>query len=189
VVQSQREVPVIGDADVVVNGGSLGAVAAAVEASRAGADVWLIAPRTYLGEDLCATLRLWLEEGEPADGELTRDIFEDGRATTPLHVKKTLEAALLAENVRFLLGSYLTDVLLDQDGGPAAVIIANRAGRQAIRTKALVDASERAIAARLAGAQQAASTGAVPRARRIVLEGRGDKRLGTRSQHPGRRSL
>jgi hypothetical protein len=171
VVQSPREVPVIGDADVVVNGGSLGAVAAAVEASRAGAEVWLIAPRTYLGEDLCATLRLWLEEGEPADGELTRDLFEDGRATTPLQVKKTLEVALLAENVRFLLGSYLTDVLLDQDGGPAAVIIANRAGRQAIRTKALVDASERAIAARLAGAQLAASTDTVPRARRIVLGG------------------
>ncbi len=36
--QSEREIPVVGDADVVVVGGTLGAVAAAVQASRAGAD-------------------------------------------------------------------------------------------------------------------------------------------------------
>lgn len=169
--QGEREIPVVGDADVVVVGGTLGAVASAVQASRAGATVWLVAPRTYLGEDLCATLRLWLEDDEPADGELTGEIFADRGATTPLQVKKTLEAALLAEDVRFLFGSFVTDVLPDSDQGPSAVIIANRAGRQAIRTKALVDASPRAIAARLAGAQHAASTGAMPRARRIVLEG------------------
>ncbi len=34
--------------------------------------VWLIAPRTYLGEDLCGTLRLWLDDQEPADGEWTQ---------------------------------------------------------------------------------------------------------------------
>jgi thioredoxin reductase len=169
--QSEREIPVVGEADVVVVGGTLGAVAAAVEASRAGATVWLIAPRTYLGEDLCATLRLWLEDQELADGELTGDIFGDRGATTPLQIKKNLETALLAEDVRFLFGSFITDVLLDSGNGPAAVIIANRAGRQAIRTNALVDASPRATAARLAGAQHVASTGAVPLARRIVLDG------------------
>ncbi|TVS20809.1 MAG: FAD-dependent oxidoreductase [Planctomycetaceae bacterium] len=168
--QSEREIPVVGEADVLVVGGTLGGVAAAVEASRAGAAVWLIAPRTYLGEDLCGTLRLWLDDQEPADGEWTQRLFEGQRATTPLQIKKTLEAALLEEGVRFLFGSFVTDVLLDSDGGPAAVIIANRAGRQAIRTKTLVDASQRATAARLAGAQLVPGT-AWPRSRRIVLEG------------------
>jgi hypothetical protein len=45
-------------------------VAAAVEASEQRAEVRLVAPRTYLGEDLCATLRLWLEEDETPAGPL-----------------------------------------------------------------------------------------------------------------------
>jgi len=171
VLQSAREIPVVGRADVLVVGGTLGAVAAAVEASRAGSDVWLIAPRMYLGEDCCATLRLWLEEGETPEGELTRGIFQDRRTTTPLHVKKTLEAALLDHNVRFVFGSFVTDVLLDSHGGPAVAVIANRAGRQAIRTKAIVDATSRGTAARLAGAHIVAGPNSAYLARRVVLEG------------------
>jgi len=51
------------DGDVVVVGGSTGAVSAAVEAARNGAKVFLAAPRPYLGEDVCATYRLWLAPG------------------------------------------------------------------------------------------------------------------------------
>lgn len=75
VVESAREVPVAGRADVVVVGGSTGAVAAAVAAARAGASVFLLAPRPYLGEDMAATLRLWLEPGEEPRSELGRAIF------------------------------------------------------------------------------------------------------------------
>ena len=174
VLQSAREIPLAGQADVLVVGGSLGAVAAAVEASRAGSEVWLLAPRMYLGEDCCATLRLWLEKAESSEGELTRAIFHDRRTATPLHVKQMLEAALLAENVRFLFGTFVTDVLLDPEGGPAVAVIANRAGRQAIRTKAIVDATSRGTAARLAGASVVAGPGAAYLARRVVLGGEPD---------------
>ena len=50
VPQSEREIPVVRQADVLVVGGTLGAVAAAVEAAEGGARVFLAAPRPYLGE-------------------------------------------------------------------------------------------------------------------------------------------
>ena len=54
------DIPVAYSVDVVVVGGSTGAVSAAEAASRSGAKVFLAAPRPYLGDDLTATLRLWL---------------------------------------------------------------------------------------------------------------------------------
>jgi len=75
VTESERSLPVAATADVVVVGASTGAVAAAVAAARAGAAVFVLAPRPYLGEDMAATLRLWLEPGEEPDSELARAIF------------------------------------------------------------------------------------------------------------------
>jgi hypothetical protein len=76
VTESARKIPVAYDVDVVVVGGSTGAVAAAVEAARNGASVFLAAPRPYLGEDVCGTLRLWLEEGETPENALEKAVFE-----------------------------------------------------------------------------------------------------------------
>jgi autotransporter-associated beta strand protein len=59
VVQSARELPVIRDADVVVVGGGSAAVAAAIAAKTNGASVFLVAPRTYLGDDLAGARELW----------------------------------------------------------------------------------------------------------------------------------
>ena len=177
VSQSARRIPLVRRTDVVVVGGALGAVAAAVEAAESGASVLLVAPRTYLGDDLCATLRLWLEEGERPDGKLTGQLFGDARTTTPMHVKRTLEAALLDARVDFLLGCYPTDVLRDEAGQVAGVVIANRAGRQAIVAKVVVDVTDNAVVARMAGAEfQPEATG--PRlCRRVVLGGKPDSRI------------
>ncbi len=59
VAQTARSVPVVRDADVVVVGGGSAAVAAAVAAKTNGASVFLVAPRTYLGDDLAGTRELW----------------------------------------------------------------------------------------------------------------------------------
>ena len=305
--ESARRIPVAYDVDVVVVGGSSGAVAAAVAAAEGGASVFLAAPRTYLGEDVCGTYRLWLgpddelvtdlaeavfltEEGIPAgypftyeadltsmpphrdteepsmladgrfhdsvsqsvqyngsanvtadlgevrdvrgvhamvyqrqgefevarvvvstspDGEeweeaaviendrleegdfeqpalrLSADlgesaryvrfhfektpeaerilvgeivIEEPGSAPTrtpprPMHVKRTLDHALLDAGVEFLYSCYPTDVLRDERGEPAGIVMANFAGRQAVRAKVIVDATPRASVARMAGAE------------------------------------
>ena len=82
VTESARKIPVAYQVEVVVVGGSTGAVAAAVEAAKSGAKVFLAAPRPYLGEDMAGTLRLWLEEGEMPASPLARAIFSGQREQT-----------------------------------------------------------------------------------------------------------
>ena len=72
-----REIPVAYRVDVVVVGGSTGAVSAAVSAARAAAKVFLAAPHPYLGDDMTATLRLWQEQGVKPRSPLARQIFID----------------------------------------------------------------------------------------------------------------
>ncbi len=297
VQESARRIPLVKETDVLVAGGSSGAVAAALAAKAAGADVYLVAPRPYLGEDIAGTLRLGLEDGEEPDVELaqelwldrsttvpftytadapaiaphldkSRTVLSDGktddivrgsvqydvpkvkintdfgevkfvesvelvsfkrkddfavasarlvtstdgktwsrpiplrqapggmehqrwvapldakvryvglaafrregckrmllgeitfraksnevrrRIPTPLMVKQTFDRALLTNGVGFITGSYVTDVLRDASGAVAGVVIANRSGRQAVKAKTIIDATERATAARLAG--------------------------------------
>ena len=310
--ESARQIPVASDVDVVVVGGSTGAVSAAVAAAEDGARVFLAAPRLHLGEDVCSTLRLWLDDGERPDSELARRLFGaaaspafpslpftyeadrpssgahrdsappslladglwgnpqresvqydgdvsivatlaepqavaraclmvyhqrdfqvgrvvvstslDGRRwkqvavvrnphpaqgdkraaalalsaavgeTTrcvrfavgraagagrlligeivlapkgesqaaganarclvePLHVERVLDRALLDAGVQFLFGCYATDVLRDAAGRPCGIVMANRAGRQAVVARVVVDATDRAWVARMAGAK------------------------------------
>jgi flavin-dependent dehydrogenase len=299
VVESARDIPVAHDVDVVVVGGSCGAVAAAEAAANAGAKVFLAAPRPYLGDDLAGSLRLWLEPDEkpvlplakavfvqsetalpftytadvPSGGkhkdsgamlcdgkmddvqhqtvEYAQDVAiladlhgrkevasvelvafrregdfdvasahlsvsEDGTTwspaiplkpeasgrapdsvsfsaplnrtvswikvavkkpakaqrllvseilfrsaaagtatlvPTPLRVKQALDKVLIDSGAAFLTSTYATDVLRDAQGAPAGIVIANRSGRQAVKAKIIVDATDRALVARLAGAR------------------------------------
>jgi len=78
-------VPVLRDADVLVYGGTTGAVAAAAAAARAGARVVLLTPFPYLGEDMTATYRLECRPDEYPDTSLARRIFHPpGRALPDL---------------------------------------------------------------------------------------------------------
>jgi hypothetical protein len=157
--ESGRKIPVIHEVDVVVVGGTTGAVAAAVAAAEKGARVVLVAPKPYLGEDMCATMRLWLEQDEQPATPLAKKVFSDWGAgisrepVRPLHVKKTLDEALLAAKVTFLYSAYATGVLRDARGRVAGVTINNRAGRQAIVAKVIIDGTGRAWVARMAGAR------------------------------------
>jgi len=172
VYQSSRQIPVVREVDLVVVGSTLGAVAAATEAAKEDVKVLLLGSRSYLGEDLCATMRLWLNEGETLQGELTRQIFSDRPITTPIHVKQTLEAVLLDAGVDFLLGCYPTDILVDDNSDPAGIVMANRGGRQAVISKIIIDATDRAVVAGLAGAKRRPWTSGNRRCHRVVLGGR-----------------
>lgn len=335
--ESARQIPVAYDVDVVVVGGSSGAVAAAEAAAKAGAKVFLAAPRPYLGDDMCATMRLFLEKGEKplsplgsaifdpkgalaraelpshpfeyltniapsakrddskkvpklSDGVvadsasecvqydddvlITADLgkkqfvddvkvgaffragdFEPENLTVsisddrenwkeigkgefpepsaedndspvigvvpvkaearyvrvkvvraegarrlmlsevaftppptqeqlaeknegwrgpvaPLHVKKTLDKALLDSKVTFLYSCYPTEVLRDEKGNLAGIVMTNRAGRQAVRAKVIIDATPRATVARMAGARFAPyPAGTTQKFQRIVVGG------------------
>lgn len=151
--ESARNIPIAASADVVVVGGSSAGVAAAVAAAEGGAKVFLIAPRTYLGEDMAGTLRLWLEDGEKPSGGLAEAIFGKETFATPGKVKQTLEDALVAAKVRLLYGSYAAEVLTDGQQKLCGVVIANRSGRQAVLGKVIIDATQNATVARQAGAK------------------------------------
>ena len=71
----------------------------------------------------------------------------------PMHVKKVLDEALLAAGVQYLYSCYATDVLRDAEGQPCGIVMANRAGRQAVVAKTIIDATDRAWVARMAGAK------------------------------------
>lgn len=319
--------------DVVVVGGSTGAVAAAVAAAKAGAKVFLAAPRSYLGDDMTATLRLWLEPDEEPTSLLAKEIFTDrqdapgqpdpnrisftyqadrpngqrhrdtkkpslladlewGDATTqsvefdedvnitldlsepkqvaklrieaydqpghggyriasitistsddkthwqpagqienrpesgevpiefvaplsararylklffkkapesarmllgeievigpapagkpaptrppwprPMHVKQTLDSALLRAGVQFLYNCLPTDLVRDRSGQPCGIVMANRAGRQAVIAHTIVDATDRALVARMAEAEFRPFPVGLQRFRRVVIGG------------------
>lgn len=159
--ESARAIPVASEVDILVVGGSTGAVAAATAAAAAGAKVFLLAERPYLGDDMTATLRLWPQPGDELDTPLAKQLFADPRhaknSTTspprPMHVKKTLDEALLAAGVHYLYNCSPCDVLRDADDQPCGIVMANRAGRQAIIAKVIIDATQRAIVSRRAGAR------------------------------------
>jgi len=170
--QSPRQIPVVQEVDLVIVGSNLGAVAAAVEAAKEGVNVLLVGSRPYLGEDICATMRLWLDEEEILHGELTRQIFSYKQITTPIRVKQTLEGALLDAGADFLLGCYPTDILVDDSSDLAGIVIANRAGRQAIIGKVVIDATDRAVVAKLAGAKRRPWESGNRSCTRIILGGK-----------------
>ena len=333
--ESARGIPVAYEVDVVVVGGSTGAVSAAVAAANAGAKVFLAAERPYLGDDMTATLRLWLEEGEKPTSDLAKRIFSDpgqmefsrdpnaldftyqanresaavhrdssppakladgqwdsasGKSVQydgdveivchlgepkavekvrlmvyyrgssserktdfkvqslevstrvgdgpwqpeasvenkstedygvisaavgktaqsvrlsvkksddvdrillgeieivgpepkdavrqpdfptprPMHVKMTLDDALLEAGVQFLYGCYPTGVLRDAEGQPCGIVMANRAGRQAVVAKTVIDATNRATVAQLAGAKSRPFPSGIQKLRRVVIGG------------------
>ena len=198
VVESARQVPVVRRADVVVVGGSSGAVAAAVAAAKAGAKVFLAAPRTYLGDDIAGTLHLWLDDGERPATDLARKVFAPSTRgkpvtevtspqaapaplITPMQAKATLDAAMLEAGAEFLFGCYVTDVLVDEVGKPAGIVMANRAGRQAVVAKFIIDATDRATAARRAGAQCSGQVGPRQTFRFVVVGGQVHKGEGIAS--------
>ncbi len=149
VIEPPKEIPIAHDVDVVVVGGSSGAVQCACEAASQGASVFLLAPRAYLGTDICSTLRLWLEEDERPKSKLAVACFGQERRATPYAVKAAMDRALLEAGVSYLTGCFATDVLRDKNGRLAGIVMANRSGRQAVRAKVVVDATERAVVARL----------------------------------------
>lgn len=331
--ESAREIPIAAECDVAIAGGTSGAVAAAVAAARSGAKVFLCAPRPYLGEDTCATLRTWLEEGETPEHALAKAIYSDpeagaggpdpngipfkystdvesgpqhadrnppsllsdgkwnkpetesvqfesnvevtvdlgqpqpvnkvrliafhreasdpkrafkmqrmtvqieengiwrevakvdnadpsqglavvtapvdataqrlkifiekaddaerillgeievtkpatapaeparARAPRPLHIKTTLDRALLDAGVEFLYACAPTDLVVDDKGKPCGFVISNRAGRQAVLAKVLIDATEPALLARLAGAEERRAPAAERTFYRTVIGG------------------
>jgi NADPH-dependent 2,4-dienoyl-CoA reductase/sulfur reductase-like enzyme len=148
VVQGADGTAVVADVDLLVLGGNTAGVAAAVAAAEAGRRVLLATPRTFLGEDLTAFLRLTEPPGELTT-ILARRIFGNG-VPTPMRVKETLERELLHAGVELLFGCHPGGVMVAGDDRIAGAGILSRAGRHVVRARAVIDATWSAVFARQA---------------------------------------
>jgi len=93
------------------------------------------------------------------------------RPPRPMHVKRTLDNALLAAGVKYLYGCQPTEVLVDKSGRIGGFVMSNRAGRQAVLAKTIIDATDRAHVARMAGAKFQPFQAGTHTFRRVVVGG------------------
>ena len=146
------EVPLYRRVDVLILGGSSGAVAAALAARKAGKSVLCASSYTYPGEDVCATMNFWSWQTTGETARLAPELFKQRAGNdllpSPLQVKLALEQAWLAAGVDFLYMTYPFRWLRDQEGRVAGVVLADRCGFQAVEAGAVIDATERAQLAR-----------------------------------------
>lgn len=148
IVERETTLPLAYDVDVLVAGASLAGVEAACVASDKGASVLVIESRPYLGYDICANQKLWLDPDEKPKTDITRWIFEGKRRQTPMKVKGLLDRVLLKRNIPFLTGSFPAELLVDKKGKPAGMTMVNRSGRQAIRAKVIIDSTSHGVLVR-----------------------------------------
>lgn len=170
----EAHIPVLEAADVVIIGGSLAGIACAVELAKGDLRVMIIEPRTYLGREMTAPLRPWLELSsseiakapeligfiaEQAGEEAFADTFADAATYLPLHpdrLKRALEDKLMAHAIRFLYASLPVAVVREEEGAALqGLVIANKTGSQFIPCAAIIDMTETGIVSRLGGGSAA----------------------------------
>jgi len=181
ILEGARQVPVRAEADVVVAGGGPAGVAAAVGAARAGAKTLLVERFGYLGGQATGGLVLCLVETDRYGFGVCRELIErltslQGAARKPPapgekaewtegasfsgcevadfdpELYKCVAGELVHDaGARLLLHTFLVGSVVE-NGAVKAVITESKAGREAIRGKAFVDATGDADIAAFSGA-------------------------------------
>ena len=160
--------PVLHKADVIVVGGSLAGISAALDFAKNGSKVVLIEFRNYLGYNISASLRPWINLGRLANqppepfatclekmqavGQIDSKINKE---EIPLWIdafKVSSEDVLLNAGVKIIYSSQPIDTITDK-GKIGGVVIGNKSGRQVIISPLVIDASSTAIVARLVGGE------------------------------------
>jgi hypothetical protein len=162
---SSQSVPVFADVDLLISGGTSWGCALALEMKRQGVSVFLCASRSFLGEDVAGCMRFRPEGELPASSLATRLYDKGQNAVTPMHLKLTLEQALVAETIPFLLNVHAAGVLRNPEGSIGGAVFVSRSGPIVIRARRTVDASMEGVLSALAGL----ATPGRPRGRRKVL--------------------
>ena len=169
IIEPERKIPVAADVDVLVCGGGFAGVAAAVCAARNGAGVLLVERYGFLGGLVTGGLVITTP---PLDNGINREIAQrlqeqqvykplrnpgaemialKMRAIDPEVVKFELAQMLQEQNVRLLLHTLIVGSIVEQNV-LKGIVIENKAGRQAIRAKMVVDATGDADVAAYAAA-------------------------------------
>ncbi|HTU01260.1 MAG TPA: FAD-dependent oxidoreductase, partial [Candidatus Sulfotelmatobacter sp.] len=158
VLEPERKTPVVSEVDVLVCGGGFAGVAAAVCAARTGASALLVERYGYLGGLVTGGL---VVTTPPLDNGINREIAQrlrDRRSYAPLpkpgaemiglnmhatdaeEIKAELVEMLREQRVPLLLHTLIVGTLMERQA-VAGILVENKAGRQAIRAKIVVDAT------------------------------------------------
>ncbi|MEZ0217570.1 MAG: FAD-dependent oxidoreductase [Rariglobus sp.] len=158
-------------ADVVVVGGSIAGVSAALALHSVGLKVVLLSGRTYLGEGVCDSLNLRLPEAcdvrHPLALRLLGEALEADALLRPLHIKLELERALRKAGVPVLLATTPGEIVRAA-GAFVGLTICNRSGRQFLPCRAILDSTVRGEVARMAGVTLTAPVENFPVIRRVI---------------------
>lgn len=139
--------PIIHHVDLLLVGGTLRAVATAWKLKQQGFRVFCITPFSYFGEDLCSTLDLFAPKGREY-----RELFGTGDSLLPMKIKHTLDRKFIDAGIDYLFQTHPVQIVYDRNGIPAGMLVANRSGFQIIAAKVILDATDRSLVLRLAGA-------------------------------------
>lgn len=150
----RQDFPVIAEVDVAIVGGGLAGVAAALESAASGRDTLLIEARPLLGWEATSAFALeWpgAEEDAEAFPAAVRSAggARGSRLDAPI-CELVLERLVAASGAEILF--YSTPVAIWRDGDRiGGLVIGNKSGRQIVRARAFIDATEEALLWRLAG--------------------------------------
>jgi 2-polyprenyl-6-methoxyphenol hydroxylase-like FAD-dependent oxidoreductase len=172
-----RDIPVMGEPDVLVAGGGVAGIAAAIAAARTGAKVMLIERWGFLGGTVSAVTLggfcgIWTVMPDrliPVVGGLFDDLVarlrrRDGVTEPrrwmkvaslpydPTTVRLVADEMVAAQGVDVLFHSWVADVAVSDDGRVDTVFIENKGGRFALRPRMVIDCTGDGDVAARAGA-------------------------------------
>ena len=160
VVQSSRNLVIAGKADVVVAGGGVSGVMAALTAAGEGKSVILLESRNYLGQELTSTYNctqgLRFQDVNFLPETLRHELMEDKVIRDARFSPEALKSFLLKKvnnepKIEVYLFSRANGVVIEGNA-IRGVVFSGRDGRQVILAGSVVDATEDAIVSRSAGA-------------------------------------
>jgi hypothetical protein len=173
--EPSREIPIVDEVDVLVVGGGPAGIAAATAAARAGARTTLVERYGYLGGMATGGLVLYMDglfdrQGERCIGGLQWEALERLRAigglaedtSTSLHVDSELFKVVADEmctesGATLRLHSWAVDAL-HHNRSVTGVVVESKSGREAILSRACVDATGDGDIAARAGADYDCAT-------------------------------
>ena len=140
------KIPILKEVDVLILGGSLSGVSAALSAKSLGADVLLVDDKGFLGEALTSSLEAY--SYTPDEDETGRELFaflqkrkaiKEGMFQ-PEELKIALEELCKEKDIPFLYWCRPVDVIIEK-GRIKGVVFVSKGGLFLIKCKILIDAT------------------------------------------------
>lgn len=164
IIEPARGTPVVRNVDVLVCGGGVSGVGAALGAARAGAKTMVVERNAFLGGAATAVImNTWNVPFSKMTGvakELAKTLTERGAGVTsgptfpfdPESFKEVTAELFKEAGIEILTYSWVVDPIMEGDR-IRGVIIQNKSGRQAILAKTVIDTTGDADIAASAGAE------------------------------------